>query len=265
MVPNSDKIKKEIKPVRWEVMVILLTSLFIALIVFTGVWHLSSFDSMVGFTRGVYSHTDDWSGVNQQYERMNITFNTGNYQYVYRIAGLSIGINKDMVANQDKDTYINAVLDMYTADLYHMDTLTGVKGAIHGVAGYDTHEMYGIVMVLFLAATLVVMRYMYIRARLVDFLKQVGVSLAGASAIALAMLYLIYLLFIDSWIATNEDIYAQGLPIIAAMIKEWYTLYLAAIIVFGLLLLIPALIEFLAKDGKKKDSLKQTDENNASR
>jgi hypothetical protein len=252
MVTNTDDKKKVTKPVRWEVMVILLTSLLIAFITFSGVWHLSSFDSMTGFTRGVYSHTDDWGGVNEQYERMNTTFNNGNYQFTYRIAGISVGINKDMVADQDKDTYINAVLDMYTASLYHMETLTGVKGAIHTVGGYDSHETYGIFMVLSMAAALVVMRYMYVRARLVDFLKQVGISLAGASAIAFAMLYLIYLLFIDKWIATNEDIYQQGLPIIAAMIKEWYTLYMVAIIICGGLLLIPALIEFLSKDRKTR-------------
>jgi hypothetical protein len=262
MATNPDDIKKEKQPVRWEVMVILLTSLFIAFIVFSGVWHLSSFDSMVGYTQGVYSHTDDWEGVNEGYEDMLNYFSHGYYQYTYRIAGISIGINQGMVENQEKDTYINAVLNMYTASLYHIDTLTGIKGAIHTVAGYDAHEMYGILMVLSLAAVLVTMRYMYIRARLVDFLKQVGLSLAGASAIALAMLYLIYMLMIDSWIATNETIYKEGLPIIAAMIKEWYTLYMAALIAVGILLLIPALISLLSKGKEKKETDIQVEVNN---
>lgn len=247
--PNS---QKKSRYIRWEVRVILLVALLIAFITFSGVWHLSSFQSMTGYTWGVYSHTDDWQGVNEQYNNMAASFQKGTTQYTYNIAGLTIGINKNMVSSQDKDTYMKAVLDMYTSDLYHLGDLNGIKGAIHTVAGYDTHNLYGALTLIFAVAALFVIWYMYKNATLSDFLKQTGLSFVIAGIITFAMLWLTFILLVDNWIATNETIYKEGLPIIAQMIKEWYSIYMVAIVVIGLLIMIPSLLGLVAKGKEKK-------------
>jgi hypothetical protein len=248
------KEKKNKQPVRWEVMVILLISLLIAFITFSGVWHLSSIDSMRGYTWAVYSHTDDWEGVNEQYQDMNSSFNLGATSFTYVIAGLSIDITKDMVPDQKKDTYIETVLNKYTDGLYNLDNLTGIKGAIHGVAGSGMHSFYGIITLVTAVFALIVILLMYRWWGLTDFLKQTGLASVIAGVIVFVMLVLVYTLFVDTWIATNETIYKEGLPIIAAMIKEWYYYSVAAAVIVGILLLLPSVIAWVNK-GKKKEEV----------
>jgi hypothetical protein len=247
------KEKKNKQPVRWEVMVILLISLLIAFITFSGVWHLSSIDSMRGYTWAVYSHTDDWEGINEQYDDMVSSFNLGATSFTYEVAGLSIYITKDMVPDQQKDTYIDTVLNKYTDGLYTYNNLTGIKGAIHGVAGSDTHNFYGIMTLISAVLALVVILLMYRWWGLKDFLKQTGLASIIAGVIVFVMLFLVYTLLVDTWIATDESIYKEGLPIIAAMIKEWYYYSVAAAVIVGILLLLPSVIAWVNKGKKKED------------
>jgi hypothetical protein len=238
---------------RWEYAVIVLAIFMIAFIVFSGLWERSGFGSMLGYTYGVYSKTDDWQGINVQYDRMKAAFDQGTYRYTYEVANISVAVDKNMVgAKQDKDTYINTVLSIYTSDMYHLDTMPGVRGAIHAVAGDTMHEVYGAIMIVFGLVSLWIMRYMYLRSSVVDFLKQIGLSFVIAAIVCFVALFVIYTVFVNPWIATNEDIYHQGLPIIANMIKEFYTYYIIAFGVIGALLMIPAIPQLLNK-GKKEE------------
>jgi hypothetical protein len=162
-----------------------------------------------------------------------------------------------MAPDQKKDTYINIALDKYTDGLYNLDNLTGIKGAIHTVAGSNTHFLYGVISLITGVAALIVILFMYRWYGLKDFLKQTGLSFISAGMITLVMLFLVFTLFVDTWIATNETIYKEGLPIIAAMIKEWYYYYTAAMIILGILLLFTMVIAG-ANRGNKKEDVPQT-------
>lgn len=239
---------------RWEIIVALLTVVTIVFIVFSGVWYLSTFDSMRNFTNGVYSKTDDWQGVNEQYNDMVAAFNAGSTAFTYHIAGIDIPVSK--VDGATKDQYIDKVLDGYTAGLYERTDLTGVKGAIHAVAGESTHLIYTIVSIVAGIILIAVLIFAFTKASLIDFLKQTGASFLIAGIISLVGMFLVYALLVNTWINTNTAIYKEGLPIIAQMIQEWFTLYILAFIVLGIILVVPAALQLLTK-GKQQDSGKK--------
>lgn len=244
--------KKGGSKLRWEYIVAILTVVMLIFIVFSGVWNLSSWDSMRGYTWGVYSKTDDWAGVNEQYKKMQVAFDKGEFGYTYVIANISCGINKNMVKGTTKDDYLNAVLDTYTAALYTQSNLPGVKGDINKVAGTRMHDLYGGVMILSVIVGLFIMRYMFVRSSLVDFSKQVGISFLISGIISLVSLIIAYTLLVSTWVKTDSIIYKEGLPIIAQMIKEWYQIYIIAIIVIGVIMIIPAVIQLLTKGKEEK-------------
>jgi len=244
--------KKGGAKLRWEYMVAILTVVMLIFIVFSGVWNLSSWDSMRGYTWGVYSKTDDWAGVNEQYKKMQTAFDGGALSYTYQIAGISCAINKDMVKGTAKDDYINAVLDVYTSALYTSDSLPGVKADINKVAGTRTHDLFGGVMVVAAALGLIIMRHLYMRSSLVDFSKQVGISFLISGIISLVSMIIVYTLLVSTWVQTDTRIYKEGLPIIAQMIKEWYQVYMIAIIVLGVILVLPAIVQLLTKGKEDK-------------
>ena len=239
---------------RWEVAVAILTIVMMVFIVFSGLWNLSSWDSMRGYTWGVYTKTDDWAGVEEQYKQMEAAFNAGQYSYTYEIANISCAINQYMVQDKTKDGYINAVLDVYTSALYTSSSLPGVRGDINWVAGTRTHDLYGGIMVLVGIIALLLMRSMYLREKLVDFSKQIGISFIISGAISLVSMIAVYTLLVSTWVETDQRIYKEGLPIIAQMIKEWYTVYMAAIIVLGVILVIPAIVQLLTKGKEDKSN-----------
>lgn len=253
IIANVDK-KKGGLNIRWEVAVALLTIVMMVFIVFSGLWNLSSWDSMRGYTWGCYSKTDDWAGVEEQYKDMQAAFNAGQYSYTYEIANISCAINQYMVEDKTKDGYINAVLDVYTSALYTSSSLPGVRGDINWVAGTRTHDVYGAVMVLTMIVAFILLRYMYLREKLVDFSKQVGVSFLVSGGISMVSLIAVYSLLVNTWVSTDQRIYKEGLPIIAQMIKEWYTVYIAAIIVLGIILVIPAVVQLLTKGKEDKSN-----------
>ncbi len=163
-----------------------------------------------------------------------------------------MAVDKNMVGTHtDKDSYINTVLTIYTENLYHLQTLTGIRGGIEFVAGDWIHEIYGAIMVLIGLLALWTMRYMYLRSKLTDFLKQVGLSFLIAAVISFVFLIVVFSVFVNPWIATNEDIYKQGLPIIASMIEEFYMYYIVGIGVVGVILMLPSIPAMLSK-GKKE-------------
>lgn len=254
---NSDKKNegKEGLNIRWEMAVALLAIIMIAFIVFSGLWNLSSWDSMRSYTWGVYSKTDDWAGVNDQYKQMQAAFDGGQYSYTYQIANISCAINKNMVKGTAKDDYINAVLDVYTSALYTSSSLPGIRGSINTVAGVRTHDIYGAIAIISALIGLVLLRYMYLRSKLTDFLKQAGVSFIAAGGITLVMLIAVYAMLVEPWLKTNEIIYKEGLPIIAQIIKEWYQVYIIAIIILGVIMVIPVLVQLVTK-GKEKEENK---------
>lgn len=239
--------------IRWEFVVALLTVAMIVFIVFSGVWYLSTFGSMRNFTNGVYSKTDDWEGVNEQYNKMTAAFNAGGTGFEYHIAGINVTVNKITSGPATKDDYLNLVLDGYTAGLYDRTDLTGVKGAIHAVAGKSTHDIYTIFTILAAVYVLAMLYYaLKNTSSLVDFLKQVGASALISGIISFVGMIVIYTLLVNTWIQTDTRIYKEGLPIIAQMIKEWYTVYLAVIIVVGILLMVPAVIQLFTKGKEDK-------------
>jgi len=247
--------KKGGSKLRWEYMVAILTVVMLIFIVFSGVWNLSSWDSMRGYTWGVYSKTDDWAGVNEQYLKMQPAFDRGEFSYTYVIANISCAINQNMVKGTTKDDYLNAVLDTYTAALYTQSNLPGVKGDINKVAGTKTHDLYGAVMVLTVIVGLFFLRYMYVRSSLVDFSKQIGISFIISGIISLVSLIIAYTLLVSTWVQTDSIIYKEGLPIIAQMIKEWYQIYIIAIIVLGVILVLPAIVQLLTKSKEDKSKV----------
>ncbi len=77
---TNEKTQAGKKGLRWQDLVILLTLFMIVFIVFSGLWERSSFGSMLGYTQGVYSKTDDWQGINQQYDQMKASVRPGRLQ-----------------------------------------------------------------------------------------------------------------------------------------------------------------------------------------
>ncbi|MGA9141204.1 MAG: hypothetical protein WBZ29_13340, partial [Methanocella sp.] len=240
--------------IRWEVAVGLLAIIMIAFIVFSGLWNLSSWDSMRGYTWGVYSKTDDWAGVNEQYKDMQAAFDNGQYSYTYQIANISCAINQNMVKGTAKPDYINAVLDVYTSALFTSSSLPGIRGGINWVAGTRTHDLYGAIAIITAILGFVLLRYIYVRSKLTDFLKQVGASFIGAGVITLVMLIAVFTMLVEPWVKTNEIIYKEGLPIIAQMIKEFYQVYIIAIIILGVIMVAPAIIQLLTKGKEEKEN-----------
>lgn len=226
---------------------VLLAIVLVAFIAFSGMWYQSDWASMREFTQRVYSSTEDWQGVNSQYNAMAAAFAKGDTSFTYKIASINIPVTKSRFSSMDKATCISYVLDEYTRVLMNSDSLTGIRANIHLVSGSEAHFYYLIASVVTGLLILLLLGYLFTKSSLVDFFKLVGPTVLIAGIVLIAMLYVVYAFYVDGWIASENAVYNEGLPIIASMIKEVFTYYIIGVIIVGVILTIPAIPGLLSK------------------
>lgn len=226
---------------------ILLTIIVMLFVVFSGLWYESNWASMRDFTQRAYTSTTDWEGVNSQYDTMAAAFASGTTTFTFQIASLDIPVTSSQFSTTDKAGAISYVLDQYTNELINNDQLTGKKAGIHLVAGATVHTIYLIASVISGLMLLLVAGYMLAKSSLAGFVQRSGLKVLIAGIVLLAGLYVVYAVFVDGWIASDNAVYNEGLPIIAAALKEFFTCYIIGVIVLGIVLTALAYVGPLAK------------------